>query len=50
MEEVKAYIESHFSELLAAKNKEQILKTLMGELKGKVDSRIVSEAVAELCQ
>ena len=50
VEEVKAYIESHFSELLAAKNKGQIMKTVMGELKGKVDSRIVGEAVAELCQ
>ena len=50
VEEMKAYIESHFSELLAAKNKGQIMKTVMGELKGKVDSRIVSEAVAQLCQ
>lgn len=50
VEEVKAYIESHFSELLTAKNKGQILKAVMGELKGKVDSRIVNEAVAELCQ
>ena len=50
VEEVKVYIESHFSELLAAKNKGQIMKTVMGELKGKVDSRIVSEAVAELCK
>lgn len=50
VEEVKAYIESHFSELLAAKNKGQIMKTVMGELKGKVDSRIVNEAVAELCR
>lgn len=50
VKEVKAYIESHFSELLAAKNKGQILKTVMGELKGKVDSRIVNEAVAQLCQ
>lgn len=50
VEEVKSYIESHFSELLAAKNKGSILKAVMGELKGKVDSRIVSEAVVELCQ
>ena len=50
VEEVKAYIESHFSELLAAKNRGLIMKTVMGELKGKVDSRIVSEAVTELCQ
>lgn len=50
VEEVNAYIESHFSELLATKNKAQIMKTVMGELKGKVDSRIVSAAVARLCQ
>lgn len=50
VEEVKAFIESHFPELLAAKNKGLIMKSVMGELKGKVDSRIISEAVAKLCQ
>ena len=50
VEEVKEYIKSHFSELLAAKNKGQIMKAVMGELKGKVDSRIVGEAMAELFQ
>ena len=50
VEEVKAYVESHFSELLEAKNKGQIMKAVMVGLKGKVDSRIVNEAVAELCQ
>lgn len=50
VEEVKAYIERHFPELLAVKNKGQIMKTVMGELRGKVDSKIINEAVTELCE
>lgn len=38
-EEVKAYIEGHFAEVLATKNKGQIMKAVMGELKGKATAR-----------
>lgn len=48
--EVRAYIESNFAELLATKNKGQIMKAVMGVLKGKADGRVINETVAELCK
>ena len=49
-EEVKAYIESNFAELVSTKNKGQIMKAVMGVLKGKADGRVINETVAELCK
>lgn len=49
-EEVRAYIESHFGELAASKNKGQMMKAAMGVLKGRADSKIINEAVGELCK
>lgn len=49
-EEVKAYIENNFQELLETKNKGQIMKAVMGVLKGKADGRVINETVAELCK
>lgn len=49
-EEIKAYIENHFAELAASKNKGQIMKAVMGELKGKADGKVINEVVAELCK
>lgn len=48
-DEVKTYIEAHFAEVVATKNKGQIMKTVMGELKGKADGKIINEVVAGLC-
>lgn len=48
-EEVKAYIEEHFGELLAAGNKGQVMKAVMGVLKGKADGKVINETVAKLC-
>ena len=49
-DEVKAYIESNFAELLESKNKGQIMKAVMGVLKGKADGKVINETVAELCE
>ena len=49
-EEVKAYIEANFAELAATKNKGQIMKAVMGDLKGKADGKVINEIVAELCK
>lgn len=48
--EVKAFLQEHFADLAAAKNKGQLLKAAMGALKGRAESRAVNEAVAELCR
>ena len=48
-EEVKAYIEGHFAEVAATKNKGQVMKAVMGELKGKADGKVINEVVTQLC-
>lgn len=49
-EEVKAYIETHFAEIVVTKNKGQIMKAVMAELKGKADGKVINETVAGLCK
>lgn len=49
-EEVKAYIENNFADLLETKNKGQIMKAVMGVLKGKADGKVINETVAGLCK
>lgn len=49
-EEVKAIISEKFAEVLATKNKGQIMKAVMPELKGKADGKVINQVVAELCQ
>lgn len=49
-EEVKAVLQEKFAEVLATKNKGQIMKAVMGELKGKADGKVINQVVGELCQ
>lgn len=49
-EEVKAVITEKFAEAVATKNKGQIMKVVMAELKGKADGKVINQVVAELCQ
>lgn len=49
-QEIRNYIQEHFAELLASRNKGQIMKAVMGELKGKADGKVINETVAELCR
>ena len=49
-EEVKAILEEKFADLLATKNKGQIMKAVMAELKGKADGKVINMIVAELCK
>lgn len=49
-EEVKAYIEKEFADVVATKNKGQIMKAVMGALKGKAEGKVINEVVAQLCQ
>lgn len=49
-EEVKAVLQEKFAEVLATKNKGMIMKTVMSELKGKADGKIINQVVAELCK
>ena len=49
-EEVKTYITEKFAEVVATKNKGQIMKAVMVELKGKADGKVINQVVADLCQ
>ena len=48
--EVRAVIEEKFADVLATKNKGQIMKAVMGELKGKADGKVINQVVADLCK
>ncbi len=48
-DEVKAYLQERFADLLATKNKGQIMKAVMAELKGKADGKVINQVVAALC-
>ena len=48
--EVKAVLERDFAEVLATKNKGQIMKAVMPALKGKADGKVINMVVSALCQ
>lgn len=48
-EEVERILQEKFAEVLASKNKGIIMKTIMPELKGKADGKVINEVVAKLC-
>ena len=49
-EEVKSYITEKFAEVVATKNKGQIMKAVMAGLKGKADGKVINQVVGELCK
>ena len=48
--EIKACLTEKFADVIATKNKGQIMKAVMGELKGKADGKVINQVVAELCK
>lgn len=49
-EEVKAIITEKFADVVATKDKGQIMKAVMGELKGKADGKVINQVVSDLCK
>lgn len=47
-EELKAIITEKFSDIIATGNKGDIMKAVMGELKGKADGKLINQVVAFL--
>lgn len=48
-DEIKAIISEKFADVIATGNKGMIMKSVMGELKGKADGKLINQVVAELC-
>ncbi len=48
-DEIKALLTEKFADVIATKNKGMIMKTVMAELKGKADGKIINKVVADLC-
>ncbi len=49
-DEIHSFITGKYADLVATKNKGMIMKSIMGELKGKADGKLINEVVAKLCQ
>ena len=49
-EEVESYITEKFADVVATKNMRQIMKAVMGDLKGKADGKVINATVKKLCQ
>ena len=49
-DEIKAFLEENFSQVLESKNKGQIMKEVMPALKGKADGKEINQIVASYCQ
>lgn len=49
-EEIMAFLNEGFSDVIATKNKGSIMKEIMPKLKGKADGKVINEVVMELCK
>ena len=47
-DELKAIITEKFSDIIATGNKGDIMKAVMGELKGKADGKLINQVIASL--
>lgn len=48
--EIRDFLTERFADVLATKNKGQIMKTVMPELKGKAEGKVITQVVAQMCQ
>ena len=49
-DEMKAVINEKFADVIATGNKGMIMKSVMSELKGKADGKLINQIVSELCK
>ena len=49
-EEIRSIINEKFADVIATKNKGQIMKAVMADMKGKADGKVINQVVAELCK
>ena len=49
-DEIRRFLADSFADVIATKNKGQIMKAVMPALKGKADGKAINAVVAELCK
>lgn len=49
-DEIREILTTKFADVIASKNKGQIMKAVMAELKGKADGKVINQVVGELCK
>lgn len=49
-DEIKEFVNEKFAELIATKNKGMIMKTVMPELQGKADGKLISQIINNICK
>lgn len=49
-DEIKAFINEKFADIIASKNKGVIMKSVMPALKGKADGKLINSIVADMCK
>lgn len=47
---LKAELKEKFADVIATKNKGQIMKTVMPAFKGRADGKVINQIVAKMCQ
>lgn len=50
LEEIEEVLKTQFADVIATKNKGQIMKAVMAELKGKANGKDINQIVGKLCQ
>lgn len=49
-EEVETFLKTNFADVIATKQKGNIMKVVMPELKGKADGKVINQIVAKICE
>lgn len=49
-DEIREILTTKYADVVASKNRGQIMKNVMGELKGKADGKLINQIVGELCK
>ena len=49
-EEIRRILTEKYADVIATGNKGMIMKSVMGEFKGKADGKLISQVVADLCR
>lgn len=49
-DEIRTILTTKYADVVATKNRGQIMKNVMGELKGKADGKLINQIVSELCK